>query len=246
MLWTTVAVGTAVLASSSQARSEPPASSSAAVLAPSPIPPTKCEPLPPFAGSKQDLQAAAEALVARGKQLPHGGRERLDIKIEVMTLFARAGDLDMCKLLRQTRDTSSLSAKQQGAIGCVQQQFCQPMPLPRGCPAGMRNDGPEGCAPTGTCSAAAVGAQVAACNAGETVCCAPALLMLEVADAQAGLPTPESLAKRRALAKLGCDRGHAELCVEAAALGVGTLDSQRKRACTLGHVASCKPPGEAK
>ncbi|MBZ5707882.1 hypothetical protein [Nannocystis pusilla] len=204
--------------------------------------PATCEPLPPFAGDKAALMAAGEALVARARQLAHGSAEHTDVKIEIMALFARAGDLEMCKLLRQTRETSSLSAKQTHAIACVQQQFCRPMPLAKGCPAGMANQGPEGCAPIRSCTAAA---QATACKTGDTSCCAPALLGLEIADAEAGMPTPQSLATRRALAKTACDAGHAEVCLEAAALGVGTLESQRKRACSLGHVESCRPANSA-
>lgn len=207
-----------------------------------PAPPAKCEPLPPFTGSKDALHAQGAALAARGKQLPIGGPAHTDIKIEIMTLFARAGDLDMCKLLRQTREQRPLSAPQARAIGCVQQQFCRPMALASGCPAGLRNQGPEGCAPPRSCTAAGLDAQAAACKAGDTGCCAPALLMLEISDADAGMPTPESLARRRALAKTACDAGHAELCLEAAALGIGTPAAQRARACSLGHVASCSPP----
>lgn len=203
--------------------------------------PAKCEPLPLFSGDNSALTAAGDALVARGKQLAHGSAAHTDVKIELMTLFARAGDLEMCKLLRQTRETSSLSAKQTHAIACVQQQFCRPMPLAAGCPAGMANEGPEGCAPIRSCAATSPEAQATACKTGDTSCCAPALLVLEIADAEAGMPTPQSLATRRTLAKTACDAGHAEICLEAAALGVGTLESQRKRACSLGHVESCRP-----
>lgn len=201
----------------------------------------RCEPLPPFLDGKDALTAAARALVARGKTLRIGSPEHTDVKIEVMTLFARAGDLEMCKLLRKTQKTPALSQRQSHAIACVQQQFCRPMTLPGGCPAGMRNEGPEGCAPIRSCSAAGSDAQAAACEAGEASCCAPALLMLEIADAQAGMPTPESLATRRTLARIGCDAGHAELCLEASALGVGTAAARRERACALGHVESCRP-----
>lgn len=203
----------------------------------------KCEPLPPFTGDKEALHAAGAALVVRGKQLPIGSAGHTDVKIEVMSLFVRAGDLEMCKLLRQTRATRVLSTRQSHSITCLQQQFCRPMALPNGCPAGMVNYGPEGCAPRRSCTANGTEAQVIACTAGDTSCCAPALLALEIADVEAGMPTDDSLARRRKLVKIGCDAGHAELCLEAAALGVGALAEQRVRACSLGHAASCTADG---
>lgn len=234
------AVAVAVLAATpSHAQDAPvPQDTSTAVAA------AKCEPLPRFAGGQDALRAAGAKLVARAKQSPIGSAAHTSVKIEVMSLFVRAGDLEMCKLLRQTRTKHLLSTRQMHDISCLQQQFCRPMPLPYGCPAGMFNDGPEGCAPRRSCTAAGIDAQVAACTAGDTSCCAPALLVLEIADAEAGMPTEDSLARRRALVKIGCDAGHAELCLEAAAFGVGTAADQRARACSLGHVASCAPSGD--
>ncbi|MCY1069803.1 hypothetical protein OV090_33995 [Nannocystis sp. RBIL2] len=232
--WVVAAATVAAMPTLARGEASPaPASAVAAVQ-------TRCEPLPPFLDGKDALTAAARALVARGKTFRIGSPEHTDIKIEVMTLFARAGDLEMCKLLRKTQKTPALSQLQSRAIACVQQQFCQPMPLPSGCPAGLRNEGPEGCSPIRSCTAAGSDAQATACEAGEASCCAPALLMLEIADAQAGMPTPESLAARRTLARIGCDAGHAELCLEASALGVGAEVAQRERACALGHVESCR------
>jgi hypothetical protein len=216
----------------------------AASESPVQAPPAKCEVLTPIANDQAALTTAGKAMVARGRKFPIGSPRHTDVKIEMMRLFIRSGDLGMCKQLRATRAKRTLSSPQAHAITCMEQQFCQPMPLANGCPAGLQNQGPEGCAPVRSCTAAG-DRQAAACKAGDTSCCAPALLALEIADVQAGWPTPESLATRRTLAKLACDAGHAEVCLEAAALGIGTPEAQRRRACALGHIESCRPPKTA-
>lgn len=234
------AVTAAIFGASSHARGEPPPVPSATSAAA----PAKCEELTPIVYDQAALTTAGKAMVARAKKFAIGSPPHTDIKIEMMRMFLRAGDLGTCKALRMTRATRSLSSPQARAIGCMEQQFCRPMPLTNGCPAGLDNLGPEGCAPVRSCTAAG-GKQAAACEAGDIGCCAAALLGLEIADVEAGWPTPESLAARREMARLACDAGHAEVCLEAAALGVGTPESQRRRACALGHVESCRPPKPA-
>lgn len=241
---TTTAIAAAAIAvTPTRAHGEPPPVSSAMSTTGDPpaTPPTQCEPLPPYTGDEATLLATGRALVKQGKQFEIGSPRHSDVKIELMGLFLRSGDLSTCKALRTTRATRTLSPSQAHAITCMELQFCRPMPLASPCPAGMRNDGPEGCAPARTCVAPA-DAQATACTADDATCCAAALLAREIADVEAGLPTPESLAVRRRLARTACDAGHAEICLEAAALGIGTLAAQRKRACALGHALSCRPP----
>ncbi len=242
---TSVVAVAAVVAAPTRVQGEPapvPTDRSASVVASPGETPPQCEPVAPFVGDRAALIAAGRVLVARGKQFPIGSPRHTDAKLELIGLFLGAGDLSLCSALRTTRATRSLSPAQARTITCREQQFCRPMPLASGCPAGLQNLGPEGCAPVRTCTAVGAGGQAAACKAGDTGCCAPALLQLEIADAEAGMPTPESLAARRTLARLACDAGHAEVCLEAAALGIGTPAAQRTRACSLGHIESCRSP----
>lgn len=240
--WTlsSVAAIAAVVAAPTRVQGEPAPVPSVMSVSPGETAP-QCQPLAPFVGDRAALLAAGRGLVARGKQSAIGSPRHTDAKLELIGLFLSAGDLSLCSALRATRATRSLSPAQARTITCRERQFCRPMPLAHGCPAGMRNLGPEGCAPIRSCTAAGAGGQAAACKAGDTGCCAPALLQLEIADAEAGMPTPESLAARRTLASLACAAGHAEVCLEAAALGIGTPAAQRTRACSLGHVESCRP-----
>lgn len=241
---TTTAIAAAAIAvTPTRAHGEPAPVSSAmsATGDPPATPPTKCEPLPPYTGDQAALMATGREMVKQGKKFEIGSPRHSDVKIELMGLLLRSGELSTCKALRTTRATRTLSSSQAHAITCMELQFCRPMPLASPCPAGMRNDGPEGCAPVRACVATA-DAQATACTADDATCCAAALLVREIADVEAGLPTPESLAVRRRLARTACDAGHAEICLEAAALGIGTLAAQRKRACTLGHALSCRPP----
>jgi hypothetical protein len=191
------------------------------------------------------LQKAIRTIYEELKRHPRGSHEHQRLKNRALDLLIADGRKDdACRIIRESLvadPPTDIAAE----LRCLQTRHCAAPPTT--CPAGFTLAGPAGCEPTTKCEASGVPAQVDACIArDDAACCMTASIVLEYeALENKTAATPASKAERLRLARKGCNRGYALLCIEASRLDVAP-GPWRQRACKLGDVAACAAPAPAK
>ncbi|WP_170136359.1 serine/threonine-protein kinase [Nannocystis exedens] len=183
----------------------------------------------------------SERLVAEAGAAIAGSREYYRSKARLLALQLARGNLDACKTAAMTlRSAPDMPWASAAEFRCLWARHCT-APAGAACPPGLAAQGVAGCRPLAKCAVRGLSAQADACLSGQVECCRVALVQTQYTLQRAGeADAPEARAEQRRLAEAGCTAGHAELCLEAAKLGMD-VEPARRQACELHHQASCGP-----